>query len=88
MNQMEKPEQFDIDALRRKVSESGDADPTSAPATGEEAEINPLAKQIATQFSEENYSPSIITGQLRLLELVSLFAIGLAVHYFLFNDPS
>ncbi|MHA7970637.1 undecaprenyl-phosphate glucose phosphotransferase [Rhizobium sp. CAU 1783] len=84
MNQMEKPEQFDIDALRRKVSETAAASPTP----GEETDINPLAKQIAAQFREENYSPSIITGQLRLLEFLSLFAIGLAVHYLLADDPS
>ena len=52
MNQMEKPEQFDVDALRRKVS--GGGGPGKASASGEEAEINPLAKQIATQFREEN----------------------------------
>ncbi len=88
MNQMEKPEQFDINALRRKVTESGGQVREQAPASGEEHEINPLAKRIASQFREENYSPSIITGQLRLLELLSLFAIGLAVHYFLFSEQS
>ncbi len=88
MNQMEKPEKFDIEGLRRRLSEGTKADKAGPPAGAEEAEMNPLAKQIATQFREENYSPSIVTGQLRLLEFVSLFGIGLAVHFFLLIDSS
>ncbi|WP_147179390.1 MULTISPECIES: undecaprenyl-phosphate glucose phosphotransferase [Alphaproteobacteria] len=86
MKQTQKPEQFDIDALRRKVSESLDPITAAAPGTREEAEINPLAKQIAKQFRDENYSPTIITGQLRLLEFAGLFVLGLAIHYFLFDN--
>ncbi|WP_454287450.1 undecaprenyl-phosphate glucose phosphotransferase [Rhizobium arsenicireducens] len=88
MNQMEKPEKFDIEGLRRRLSEGTKADKAGSPAGAEDAEMNPLAKQIARQFREENYSPSIVTGQLRLLEFVSLFGIGLAVHFFLLIDSS
>ncbi len=87
MNQMEKSEQFDVDALRKKISENaamGDA----MPGASESAEINPLARQIASQFQESNYSPTIIIGQLRLLEFLCLFAIGLGVHYFIAAQPA
>ncbi|PZU87141.1 MAG: undecaprenyl-phosphate glucose phosphotransferase [Shinella sp.] len=87
MNQMEKPEQFDVDALRKKISENaamGDAKPGAA----ENVEINPLARQIAGQFQESNYSPTIITGQLRLLEFLCLLAFGLGIHYFISANPA
>ncbi|MGX5666363.1 undecaprenyl-phosphate glucose phosphotransferase [Rhizobium daejeonense] len=87
MNQMEKPEQFDVDALRKKISENaamGDAKPGAADIV----EINPLARQIAGQFQESSYSPTIITGQLRLLEFLCLLAFGLGIHYFISVNPA
>src|SRR5690606_20750691 len=40
-------------------------------------ELNPLALQIAGQFRDENTSPALLIGQLRLLDFVSLLAINL-----------
>ena len=65
--------QFDVDALRRKVSDlpSGDAADDAASV------LNPFALQIANQFRDETYSPALLIGQIRLLEFLSLLAIGL-----------
>ncbi|HCL66928.1 MAG TPA: undecaprenyl-phosphate glucose phosphotransferase [Rhizobium sp.] len=87
MVQMEKPEQFDIEKFRRKVTEARTSG-GSPSGTTESGEINALARQVAGQYTDENYSPTIITGQLRLLEFVCLLSIGLAVHYFLAEAES
>ncbi|TCR92903.1 undecaprenyl-phosphate glucose phosphotransferase [Rhizobium sp. BK376] len=81
MNQIDKPEQFNIENIRRQVSEvrarSADekAGETTPPA------INPFAAKIAEQFREANQTPSIIIGQFRLFEFLSFLAIGLGVSY-------
>ncbi len=83
MNNIEKPEQFNIDNIRKQVCEirarSADekADETSA------TDINPYARRIAEQFREGNHTPAIIIGQLRLFEFLSFFVIGLAVSHLL-----
>ncbi len=80
---MENPDQFDLEALRRKVSDNNRKEDARAPFSPEAGDINALARQIAGQFSESNYSPSMVTGQLRLLDFTSLLAIGLALHRYL-----
>jgi len=78
MNQVEKPDQFDLETLRKRASEIRTRAGDDAPPTPDEPdEINPLARQIANQFQAENHSPSMIIGQLRLLEFLSLLAIGM-----------
>ena len=68
---------FDSSELRRKISESAaDGSAQRQPPV----EMNPFARQIANQFRDTNYSPIIVTGQLRLLEFGFLLAIGLAAH--------
>lgn len=82
MNELEKGDQFDVEALRKQVSDievRGDAgqEKPSGPT-----EINPYARQIAEQFRDGTNSPVIIIGQLRLLEFLALLVIALIVHYF------
>ncbi len=76
-------DQFDIDALRRKVSEI-----KTIPAEGETgqrgsrkaSELNDFARRTAQQFREDKFSPSIITGLFRLMDFVALFLIGYAIN--------
>jgi Undecaprenyl-phosphate glucose phosphotransferase len=84
MNKVDKPEAFDLDALRRGPA-AGDA---AAPVEGpRKAEISALARQIAGQYAVANYSPAIVIGQLRFLEFFSLFGIALAANYMLAANP-
>ena len=84
MNKVDKPEAFDLDALRRGQTVGGD----SQKAEGErKAEVSALARQIASQYAIANYSPSIVIGQLRFLEFVSLFGIALGANFFVAVDP-
>ncbi|MBB3539514.1 undecaprenyl-phosphate glucose phosphotransferase [Rhizobium sp. BK399] len=79
MNKAEKSDQFDLEALRKQVSDINrrgeDADEKVRPEP-----INTYARQIAEQFSAGNRSPAIIIGQFRLFEFVSQFLIGLLVY--------
>jgi len=65
--------QFDVDALRRKLSDA----PTEETDDGRSSILNPFALQIANQFRDENTSPALLIGQIRLLEFLSLLAVGL-----------
>jgi Undecaprenyl-phosphate glucose phosphotransferase len=86
MNKVDKPDAFDLEALRRKPSVN--ADGTNPPRGSEpKAEVSALARQIASQYAVANYSPSIVIGQLRFLEFFSLFAIALAANYFMALEP-
>ncbi|NLS03138.1 undecaprenyl-phosphate glucose phosphotransferase [Rhizobium sp. P32RR-XVIII] len=73
MTKAERNDQFDVEALRKRLSEMKPADERESPG-----EINPYARQIAEQFREGTHSPAIVIGQLRLFEFVSQFLIGLA----------
>ena len=75
MNDPEKTGQFDIGFLRRQVAES--ENPSGERQSEIPVELNPLALQIAGQFRDENTSPALLIGQLRLLDFVSLLAINL-----------
>lgn len=75
---------IDLDEIRRNVSaQSGDAQQQPA---RDRAELNSFAKQIADQFRGESYSPSMLLGQIRLFEGLSLVAIGCFAKY-LSADP-
>lgn len=77
MNKPSKSEPFDVDNLRRKVSEIRSSEKTRA---AEEATVlNPLARQIAEQFRNDSTSPAMLIGQFRLFELAAMLAIGLLV---------
>ncbi|MDR6759587.1 Undecaprenyl-phosphate glucose phosphotransferase [Mycoplana sp. BE70] len=82
MNRIDKPDAFDPERIRRKVSEVRTIEPGGAAEEqdgGKTVELNPLAQQIALQFRAENYSPNMITGLLRLLEFTMLFVIGYGI---------
>lgn len=85
MNKVDKPEAFDLDALRRGQT-VGD-DPLHKVEGERKAEISALARQIASQYAVANYSPSIVIGQLRFLEFFSLFGIALGANFFFAFDP-
>lgn len=83
MNQIDRPEAFDTEALRRKISEIRTRAPGEEQSVEKPATLNPLARRIATQFGVETYSPAMIIGLMRLFEFAALFAIGHAVATFL-----
>lgn len=91
MNHIDKPDTFDPEQIRRKVSEvrtRAHGEPSDEQDGGKTTELNPLAQQIAMQFRAESYSPSMITGLLRLLEMTVLFAIGYAITSFYVVPPA
>jgi Undecaprenyl-phosphate glucose phosphotransferase len=65
--------QLDLDALRRRVS----ASPPEESSEPSASVLNPFALQIANQFRDENTSPALFIGQIRLLEFISLIALNL-----------
>ncbi|UIK06849.1 undecaprenyl-phosphate glucose phosphotransferase [Neorhizobium galegae] len=77
MNQPNKSEQFDVEGLRKKVSELRAADEKHDPANA--TVLNPFARQIAEQFQNDSYSPAMLIGLFRLFELLAMLAIGLGV---------
>ena len=80
MTQIDQNEDFDLGALKRKLNEASTgprkADAAPAPAS-EPVKLNALAKQIARQFADSSRTPTIVIGQYRAFEFLSLFAIGL-----------
>jgi Undecaprenyl-phosphate glucose phosphotransferase len=80
MNKIDKPEAFDTGALRKKISDIRTTAPGEKREDEPKRELNPLARRIATQFRADTYSPNMIIGLIRLLEITALFAIGYAVH--------
>lgn len=58
--------EFDVDALRRKVSEVESQ--RREPSTEKPAELNPFAQQIAEQFRASSTTPALLIGKYRLLE--------------------
>jgi Undecaprenyl-phosphate glucose phosphotransferase len=79
MNQIEKPEAFDPEALRRKISEIRTLPRDETRAVEPRRELNPLAKRIASQFRTDTHSPVMVLGCLRLFEFAALFIIGYIV---------
>lgn len=88
MNKLEKGDQFDVETLRKQVSDVEARGDAGQEKPSDPTEINPYARQIAEQFRDGTNSPVIIIGQLRLLEFLALFAIALIVHYFWPGDGS
>ena len=77
MNELGGKERFDAASLRRRIAEP-ETDATSATDESDEPSVlNPLARRIAGQYRDENYSPTLLIGQIRLLEFTSLLAINL-----------
>ncbi|MDF0699021.1 undecaprenyl-phosphate glucose phosphotransferase [Rhizobium sp. MC63] len=88
MNKLEKSDPFDVEALRKRVSDIEARRNASREQASEPTEINAYARQIAEQFRDGTRSPVIIIGQLRLLEFLALFSIALIVYYFVAGDGS
>lgn len=88
MNKLEKSDQFDVEALRKQVSDIEARRNASREQASEPTEINAYARQIAEQFRDGTRSPVIIIGQLRLLEFLALFSIALIVYFFAPGDGS
>ncbi|EGE55617.1 UNVERIFIED_ORG: Undecaprenyl-phosphate glucose phosphotransferase [Rhizobium esperanzae] len=88
MNKLEKSDPFDVEALRKQVSDIEARRNAGREQASEPIEINPYARQIAEQFRDGTRSPAIIIGQLRLLEFLALFSIALIVHFFAPGDGS
>ncbi|WP_160005836.1 undecaprenyl-phosphate glucose phosphotransferase [Rhizobium sp. 18055] len=76
MNKAENSDQFDLETLRKQVS---DVNQRSDDANGKPPQepLNEYARQIAEQFSDGTRTPAIMIGQFRLLEFLSQFGIGL-----------
>jgi Undecaprenyl-phosphate glucose phosphotransferase len=87
MIQPEKDEDFDIERLRKQVSEIRTLAPDEhgAPHPGD-TELNDFAKRVAARYRDEKFSPAIMRGMFRLLDCVMLFVIGNAVNFFYLHD--
>ncbi|WP_377288204.1 undecaprenyl-phosphate glucose phosphotransferase [Rhizobium sp. SG2393] len=78
MNQPERPETFDTEAIRRKISEVRTRAPAEGQPAGAHVELNAMARRIAEQFRAESYSPTMLIGLLRLMEALALTSFGFA----------
>jgi Undecaprenyl-phosphate glucose phosphotransferase len=83
MSQADKNDgEFDVERLRKQVSEirtiTGD-ETTAGKRPSQPVELNDFAKRVAAQFREEKFSPSMMTGLLRLIDFAMLFVIGCAI---------
>lgn len=78
MSQPQPKSSIDLDQIRRSMAEA------NASGAGERArvELNPFARQIAEQFRAHSHSPSLLLGEIRLFEGLSLLAIGAASQFF------
>ena len=70
MNDTGSKTQFDVASLRRRLSDPAANEFPPGAAPDGPSLLNPLAQQIASQFRDENYSPALLIGQIRLLEFV------------------
>ncbi|WFU03072.1 undecaprenyl-phosphate glucose phosphotransferase [Rhizobium sp. CB3171] len=82
MNHIEESSQFNLDNIRKQVSEIRTRGTEEQSDDHQAGDINAYARQIAEQFRESNQTPAIIIGQYRLFEFLSLLAVGLAVLFF------
>ncbi len=80
MNNIERPEQFDIDALRKKVSEIHVRSREDGEYSEAKSPLGRLAGQIAKQFQEESYSPEMTLGIFRLVDFAAILAVGASVY--------
>jgi Undecaprenyl-phosphate glucose phosphotransferase len=91
MSQPEKSEEIDIERLRKRVSEIrtiAEGETGTGHKPSEPVELNDFAKRTAVQFREEKFSPAIMTGMIRLIDFLMLFAIGHGINLFYVQDKS
>lgn len=77
MNQIERPDQFDIDRIRKQISDATGVSEGKSAAPSKP--LNPYAARIATQFALESKKPSIVAGLIRIGEgvLVAITCLSL-----------
>ena len=75
MDEQRKPEQFDVMGLRRKVAELR----ARTDETPGETTLNPFARQIAEQYRDTNFSPTMLVGLIGLFEFAVMFLTGALV---------
>ncbi|TDH38990.1 undecaprenyl-phosphate glucose phosphotransferase [Pseudohoeflea suaedae] len=83
MNKIEKSSQFDSESLREALQKA----PADRDRVPEPEELNRIAKQTAKRLAQESYTPTMITGLLRLAEFSALFLVGLAIHL-IYDGPA
>jgi Undecaprenyl-phosphate glucose phosphotransferase len=88
MIQPEKDEDLDVDRLRKQVSEIRTLSVSERVDSNKPIELNAFARRVASQFSEEKFSPAMMTGLCRLVDFLMLFAVGLAVNFFYLGDSN
>lgn len=66
-----------------KIDANKDQQPVSETVAHglEEDNLNRLARHIAAQLGDENYSPSIVLGMFRVFEIVGVFMAGVAPYF-------
>ena len=80
MNKMDRDSAFDPNAIRKAMAEI-EVKPSLKGQDGETAvELSRLAHQTANRLSEENLSPTMIIGTLRITEFALLALTGLLVY--------
>ncbi len=65
-------------AIRKETPESGPAASTDA-SGGQTARVSKLARQVASQLGDDSYSPTMITGIMRLFEFAGLSLVGIGM---------
>tara|TARA_B100000949_G_scaffold127020_1_gene112191 strand:+ start:91 stop:1644 length:1554 start_codon:yes stop_codon:yes gene_type:complete len=83
VNRIDKASHFDTQAIREALQNA----PAERDRLPEPDELNRIAKQTARRLAQESYTPTMITGLLRLGEFCALFLTGLAIHLF-YDGPT
>lgn len=82
MNKFDRDQAFNSEAIRKAMADVK-VKPSLKGADGKPVvEMSRLARQTANRLSQENYSPTMIIGLLRLTELTVLALTGFLVHAF------
>jgi Undecaprenyl-phosphate glucose phosphotransferase len=76
VNKIDREDPFDSNAVRKAMAEI-EVKPS---LKGESAGLSRLARQTANRLSQENYSPTMIIGSLRLIEFALLAMTGFVVY--------
>ena len=79
MAKAKKDDDADLVRLRKQISEIrtiAEEETEQGKRPSQATTLNDFAQQIAKQFSEEKYSPAMMTGMFRLIDFLFLFAIG------------
>ncbi len=78
MNQIERSDHFDIDKIRKQISDVNHVAETPSAALSKP--LNPYAAQIAKQFALDSNKPSIVAGLIRIGEALLVAATCLGIY--------